>query len=279
MSTSDQRLEKLKKLLEVASEDVATPADLVKLTEALVTVIAKERDKMIAKLEAQRNDTDGAIADALRALDEKERSIRSLIDQLSRSTADTTTKLVNRLSAEVKRLERKIPSRTDLSGIEAKIQAIEEALTTVPTEITANPEAVRDALELLFGDNRFDKSFIRGLDDYDDLRELVKTVHPSNFNLGKVIRSLQAGTNISIDNSNPNMPVISATVTGGGYTIETPTGTVNGSNTTFTVSDTPQFIVYYGTTYFEGDNGYQRTGLTITMPFAPTISDQFKAFI
>ena len=48
---------------------------------------------------------------------------------------------------------------------------------------------------------------------------------------------------------------------------------------TYTVTAIPKCIIYFGTTLFEGANGYSRSGLTITMPYAPTVSDQFKAVI
>ena len=56
--------------------------------------------------------------------------------------------------------------------------------------------------------------------------------------------------------------------TGGGATVETPTGTVNGSNVTFTVTATPQYIVADGITYFEGA-GYSLSTLTVTMESPP----------
>jgi len=49
---------------------------------------------------------------------------------------------------------------------------------------------------------------------------------------------------------------------------EVPTGTVNGTNRTFTVTNTPKYIVSDGVTYFE-NNGYTLATLTITMDFAP----------
>lgn len=55
---------------------------------------------------------------------------------------------------------------------------------------------------------------------------------------------------------------------GGGSSIETPTGTVDGSNVTFTVTETPLYIVADGITYFEGA-GYSLAGLTITMDSKP----------
>lgn len=63
---------------------------------------------------------------------------------------------------------------------------------------------------------------------------------------------------------------------GGGVTVETPTGAVNGSNTSYTVTATPKWIVSDGITYFE-NNGYTLSGLTVTMTSAPTL--YIKAFI
>lgn len=55
---------------------------------------------------------------------------------------------------------------------------------------------------------------------------------------------------------------------GSGVTIETPTGTVDGSNRTFTVSATPKWIIGDGIVYFE-NAGYTLSGLTVTMTSAP----------
>lgn len=55
---------------------------------------------------------------------------------------------------------------------------------------------------------------------------------------------------------------------GGGWTILTPTGTVDSTNTIFTVTSPPAYIVADGIAYFEGA-GYTRSGLTITMTSPP----------
>lgn len=54
-----------------------------------------------------------------------------------------------------------------------------------------------------------------------------------------------------------------------GVSFETPVGTVDGSNATFTVLNTPQYVIVDGITYFE-DNGYSLTGLSITTNVPPT---------
>ena len=59
--------------------------------------------------------------------------------------------------------------------------------------------------------------------------------------------------------------------TGSGVSVETPTGAVNQSNVTFTVSATPKWIVADGIIYFSG-TGYSIVGLVITMEIAPSFS-------
>lgn len=57
-------------------------------------------------------------------------------------------------------------------------------------------------------------------------------------------------------------------VYGSGFTISTPTGSVNGSNVTFVAAAIPLYVISDNQTYFE-NNGYTRSGLTITMDAAP----------
>jgi len=53
-----------------------------------------------------------------------------------------------------------------------------------------------------------------------------------------------------------------------GLQVETPLGDVNNVNTVFTVSNIPKFITLNGQIVYE-DNGYTRSGLTITIDSAP----------
>jgi len=54
----------------------------------------------------------------------------------------------------------------------------------------------------------------------------------------------------------------------GTIAVETPTGTVDGTNVTFTVSATPKWIVSDGAIYFDGA-GYSLSTLTVTMTVPP----------
>lgn len=62
--------------------------------------------------------------------------------------------------------------------------------------------------------------------------------------------------------------VTTVAISAGGANVETPTGDVNGTNTTYTVLNTPKFIVIDGATYYEGF-GYSLAGLTITTGIPP----------
>lgn len=54
-----------------------------------------------------------------------------------------------------------------------------------------------------------------------------------------------------------------------GVTVETPTGTINSSNTSFTVTAEPKWVVSDGITYFDSA-GYSYAALTITMDVPPS---------
>lgn len=72
--------------------------------------------------------------------------------------------------------------------------------------------------------------------------------------------------------------LVDAGSAGSTLTFKTPTGTVNGINDTFTVANTPLFIVSDGATYFDGA-GYTIVGTTVTMSMPPVsfIRDAYNA--
>lgn len=63
-----------------------------------------------------------------------------------------------------------------------------------------------------------------------------------------------------------------------GVNYETPVGAIDGSNVTFTVSNTPKAIILRNSVYFE-NQGYTLSGLTITVngDLVPQTNDSFKS--
>lgn len=159
MSPEEKKLDKLKQLFEMVNEDFATPDDLIKLTETLLSIITSEREKLQQNIAENKGIIDDTTATTLQKLSDTSDRLETLVHKLSDANSSKINDLQNtvtqQLSSEVKRLEKKIPSKTDLSGIFAEIQTLRSQLNTLPTELTINNEAIRDGLELF--DNEDDK--------------------------------------------------------------------------------------------------------------------------
>ncbi len=273
---NDKKLEKIQKLLEIANEDFATPAEVIQAMEAVLNVINTERDRINALIEAKSTQGEALNAKTLKYLDEKEKGLKYLISELGRSYSDDNALTVNKFLKEVKRLEKKIPNKVDLTEIIAKIESLQNGINSFPTELTSNPEAIRDALELLQGDERLDKSAIRGLDELiDDLRRLSKTGQPKAVGvrlfryLSDVnIEGITDGQGIAWDSATQRFIPVTLGGGGGSVTVVTPTGDVDGLNVTFTNANTAKWIDTDTGHYYE-NFGYTKSGNTYTMDLAP----------
>lgn len=87
---------------------------------------------------------------------------------------------------------------------------------------------------------------------------------------GGQVNSVVAGTGISVDNTDPANPIVSATGSSTGYQV--PTGTVNGSNKVFTYVTAPNAIVVDGISFrkVSSDGTVNWTGTTvITLSVSP----------
>lgn len=84
--------------------------------------------------------------------------------------------------------------------------------------------------------------------------------------------NLKAGSNVTLSvatNNTTKYTEITIAASSGGSTIETPIGTVDSVNATFTVSAQPQYIVSDGITYFNGA-GYTYSPLQIILDIPPS---------
>ncbi len=87
--------------------------------------------------------------------------------------------------------------------------------------------------------------------------------------IDKNTRRINFGTNLTVSRAADGTLTVNANTGGGGSTIETPTGTIDGSNTSFTVTAEPTYVVSDGITYFNGA-GYTYAALTLTMDVPPS---------
>lgn len=180
MSPEEKKLEKLNALFELVNADFATPDDLIKLSEALLGIITNEKERIDRVITETEGKASKEITKTLTEISKLETRFSNLVNKLQSDSSITLSQATQAFQKEIKRLEKKIPTRTDLSGLEREIADIKDSFNTLPTELTVNNEAIRDGLELLQGDERLDKSAIRGFDDYDDIREKANLKGPGS---------------------------------------------------------------------------------------------------
>ena len=168
-------VEKLEKLFELINEEYATPDDLIQLSEVILGFVTTEKERLNALIEDEKVEDKKEKAEMVALLNTKEQGLKNIINRLSSDTDTAISQATTRLSNEIKRVEKKIPTKTDLTALEADIKALGDGLNSLSTEITANGEAVRDSLELLQDEERLDKSAIKGLDDWEEIAALART--------------------------------------------------------------------------------------------------------
>lgn len=100
-------------------------------------------------------------------------------------------------------------------GIDADEKKIIEAVgDKLESELPQFGTAFRDGLEILDGDERLDRSAVKGLDDYEEVSKMAR--QSKSFTGITGIKEIIAGTNVTVDNSNLGYPVVSSTGGGGG---------------------------------------------------------------
>lgn len=164
------------------------------------------------------------------------------------------------------------PEKTIIREITREVPVV----TNEIKEVAVNDaiEKTRDKLEALPDGEKLRIDAIENL--RDELNDLLKRISSARGGYGGAsfaIKGIVAGSNITIDNTKPSYPIISSTGGGGaGVTAETPSGTVDGSNATFTVSNEPSFVIIDGMFRVSGF-GYTYSGGTITVdPLTPPTS-------
>lgn len=131
------------------------------------------------------------------------------------------------------------------------------------------PQEVRDELETLEGDERLDKSAVKGIEQIEENIKQIELRPVGKGGGGKGIGlyiggskklltaqmiNLVAGTGISITyayTSGRNDITISATGSGS-FSVLAATGTINDANTVFTFPSTPSIVVVNGASYRNG---------------------------
>ena len=153
-------------------DETATKQEVAEMVNALIEFVKKFKAEIQQNVAQHMDGMSNEVKGAFGTLKQTEERLSKSVNEnkeITKSEARTITRL---LQQEIKRIEDMIPDPTDLSPLEERIEAkskeLEAKIPSLPEEIS--PTKTRDKLESLQGDERLDKSAIKGLD------ELEKTI-------------------------------------------------------------------------------------------------------
>lgn len=277
------------------------PEELITIVEAILTFIRNLRTELETSITNSQSEASTAVTEVTYKINDLELRLKDLINGSERTSLTQIKELSTRISNEINRVEDAIPTLPDLSSIqnkiievEAKIPILKEQIFETPDEIvdkfnasskTISQDKIEGLITLLADLKRIavanansfpvTTSFFNGLRAKNlNIVGATARLNGDTVNItgasGGQVNSVVAGTGISVDNTDPINPIVSATGSATGY--QSPTGTVNGINTVFVFLIAPNALVVDGVPLRKvaTDGTVNWTGTTsITLTVAP----------
>ena len=268
----NQNLQNLQKIAKIFQpENIITSTEIDQVLKGIVEILASYKKGT----DAINEDTKQAVNTLLEKTIAVEAKMVSKIDSKVediQSTADSKINEIKGLLEEVKTFLEDVQTlatevKDGKDADEEKI--VEDVISRIkidPTVVTVSAEEVKNKLESLKGKDKLDISAINGFDLYSkkvDLDYAVKTLqHQTStlINRGGV-KSVVAGTNVTVDNTDPSNPVISSSGGGG-------SGSPGGLTTQ---------LQYNNAGSFGGISGATTNGTAVTYTTGNLIAHDVKA--
>lgn len=257
--------------------DTETKKEIFEAIDILIGIIKELRDKV-------DEDISGIKSELLNKQSRLGSSIDSIETKLEGMRKDTTVSELRKVHDDLARRVAAIPTQKefplDPNEIQARFDALEGEVKSVSKREIHDPYNDANIQERLsqIEENvkNLPKNTSRPIFGSGPTRII------SVFNNGTKVSDLVTELNIvnatSISNVNKNGRRVTITLPNGGSgtSFETPSGTINSSNVTFTVANTPKAVILNGIWYFEND-GYTLSTLTITMLVVPTTGSTLRS--
>lgn len=180
-------LDKFKKIAEIVlDKDHPTSGEVASVIQAVLKVISDTKEKLENDVNDLRSESRDQI---LKEVTKAETRLSKLIND-SKTSKEATEKILNNIKSEVSRLEKLIPKNTDFTDLSNQIRDLKDRVSKLPT--TAD---LVNELENLKGEERLDKSAIKGLEDYDEVAQMAR--QPRNGSNGGLTRVFTDGSTIT----------------------------------------------------------------------------------
>lgn len=271
--------------------------DVSKLFGILVEIIKALKDAFQKDLKEFKENLDSEVSMVLKSPYEIEK-IKSGFESKIRTLETKIIEIINelyQLAPSIKK-DYSIKISSEVKKINSELERINNRVSLIKsyddTELRQKIEKIkippvltgREIIDEINSetDSQIDIKQIEGLEEI--LKEIKKMASINNTRtifgnnriqvfgndskVGAKSNEINFGSGLTVTDQNGRI-LVQATGGGGGFTIETPTGSVNSSNTTFTVTEEPEYVIADGITYFEGA-GYTYSSLSIEMVTPPT---------
>ena len=269
---SDQQIEKMNKMLELMQHDTLTPKEVEGLLTMMLEVIVKAKKGF-----------DETSASNMKAMNEAVQTMQNdhadMMQNMSQKAKDTLMKC-DKMCRDMMAMKPKDgnPGKDGLSPdiqtiawetskiVEEKLTPLIPKIEDIENDIPKLGEPIRDSLEILRGENRLDISAIKGLDDWELIKKLVKnrvdlpsgpggargfdlTVDGTHYGAVQYL-NLIPGSGVALSYNTVGGRVdVTISASGAALAILPVTGTINDTNLTFTVASQPLLVIINGISY------------------------------
>lgn len=256
---SNDPLVRFQKIAEIAGEGVASVTDVAKALHAVTAAFADHVKPLFKRLNAVERDH------AAHRLHIHQR-VLEVEDNASKSAAD--------LKRQISRIQL-TPGPKGEKGDDGVGQPGRDGSPDTPEQIVGKLSSI--------GEPWLEHTAIKGFDELAKNVQVAQArpifgvpsrglfLYIAGVKMGIISNlNIVGGAGVSVAYSLVNrQSTLTINASGGGVTVETPSGTVNGTNTQFTPTAEPKWVVADGTTYYEG-SGYTWDGTHINMAVAPS---------
>lgn len=150
-------------LIEDVSEARTTEVESMNEMVTKFESIKSECEEYMSTMDSSMSSHKDELMSALNEVQSMLETKLSTMEKTYKGQLDTVDK---RLTGEINAVKASIPSPQDMTAYTAELDQIKASIPTMPVIPPSDtPEQVRDKLETLKGDDRLDKSAIRGLDE------------------------------------------------------------------------------------------------------------------
>lgn len=182
MELSQKELNKLKAAADIVQNgDMAVIQKLIEFIDLIEdmsesrTLEVKDMEEMTAQFEKIKSDCEYCMTtmdSSMSAYKEevalKLNETQALLEKVTaieNGNKGQIDSLDKRLTNEINAVRASIPTAQDMTVFNDELKRIEASIPEIPEQIKETPEELRDKLESLTGDERLDKSAIKGLDE------------------------------------------------------------------------------------------------------------------